>query len=270
MHELSAIFALDLCAYAVMNNHYHVVLRINLEQSAAWTNEEVAQRWCELFRGPDIVQRWMKGYSVDAAQLELVQQYIDLWRERLANLSWFMRCLNEAIARMANREDNCTGRFWEGRFKSHALLDERALLACMAYVDLNPIRAAIARTPEQSEFTSIKERIDHPRSPNLRPFSNTADDAQGIPYSRSDYLELIDWAGRVVRSDKRGSIPSDLPPMVTRLGVDPRYLARFLSDKQSFPRVIGPVEQMRKLAKTLGGHFFQGIALGQQLCRVST
>jgi hypothetical protein len=128
LHELSSVFAIDLCAYAVMNNHYHVALRVNLEQAAAWTDEEVAAQWCRLFRGPDCVQRWMKG--------------------------------------------------------------------CMAYVDLNPIRAAIAQTPEQSDSTSIKERIDHPDEHHLRPFSDTADEVEGIPFTFRGYLELVDWAGR--------------------------------------------------------------------------
>jgi hypothetical protein len=87
-----------------------------------------------------------------------------------------MRVLNENIAREANQEDNCTGRFWAvlriltptalvasmhigNRFKSQAILDESALAACMAYIDLNPIRVGLAKTPEASTHTSIQKRI---------------------------------------------------------------------------------------------------------------
>lgn len=70
-----------------------------------------------------------------------------------------MQLLNQAIARQANKEERCTGRFWEGRYKSHPLLTEEALLTAMAYVDLNPIRAKMADAPETSDHTSIKQRI---------------------------------------------------------------------------------------------------------------
>ena len=76
----------------------------------------------------------------------------------LNSLGEFMNCLKEPLARMANKEDQCKGTFFEGRFKSIAILDEEALLTTLAYVDLNLVAAAMAKTPEDSEHTSIKTR----------------------------------------------------------------------------------------------------------------
>jgi hypothetical protein len=80
-------------------------------------------------------------------------------RKRLSDISWWMRCRADPIARRANREDGVTGHFWEGRYKAQLLLDEASLLACATYVDLNPVRSAIAETPEESRFTGVYDRI---------------------------------------------------------------------------------------------------------------
>ncbi len=159
--ELAGVFAIDVAAYSVMSNHYHIVVRIDGERAKKWTDEEVLNRWTQLFTGPLFVQRYLseKRSEMDVSQLASVSTWTATYRDRLHDLSWFMRVLNESIARMANSEDECTGRFWEGRFKSQALLDEHALLTAMAYVDLNPIRAAMAETPEQSDHTSVQQRI---------------------------------------------------------------------------------------------------------------
>lgn len=157
--QLSAQFAVDVCAYAVMSNHYHLVLHVNQPAAHSWSNEEVIRRWTELFpRNATLVETLIKNKSSKAAQ-KLLQLRVELWRQRLVDISWFMRCVNETVARDANREDQCSGRFWEGRFKSQALLDEKALVTCMAYVDLNPIRAGMAGTLDTSDFTSIQERL---------------------------------------------------------------------------------------------------------------
>lgn len=141
LKALAAVFAMDICAYAVMNNHYHVVLYVDRARAEGWTVDEVLDRWYALFSGHMLADRYRAGESLSAAEWQALTDLVEIWRSRLMDLGWFMRCLNEPIARQANKEDACEGRFWEGRYKSQALLDEQALLSCMSYVDLNPIRA---------------------------------------------------------------------------------------------------------------------------------
>jgi len=171
LFELADVFAIDICAYAVMSNHYHLVLHVNRKQALAWSFDDIINTWHRLFSGNLFSQRYCRGDQLHKSELAALKETAEIWRKRLMDISWFMRVLNESIARQANAEDKCSGRFWEGRFKSQALLDESALLTCMAYVDLNPIRAAIAETPESSDFTSIKQRIRE----MLHPEKNTAD-----------------------------------------------------------------------------------------------
>lgn len=157
--QLSAQFAIDVCAYAIMSNHYHLVLFVNQDKVRNWSDAEVIRHWTALFpRNAAIIETLRNNAKSRKAQKQLVQQ-VQLWRERLADISWFMRCLNESVARKANKEDDCKGRFWEGRFKSQALLDEKALVTCMAYVDLNPVRAGITESLDTCDFTSIQERL---------------------------------------------------------------------------------------------------------------
>jgi hypothetical protein len=250
-----------------MSNHYHIVVRIDADATTHWTDEEVARRWLQIFTGPLLIHRYLAGVKLTGGELKCIADLLATWRERLADLSWFMRCLNEPIARMANAEDHCTGRFWEGRFKSQALLDERALLACMAYVDLNPIRAAMAKTPEASDFTSVQERILHPESSILRPFTEQSDDNTGIPITLRDYLELVDWGGRAIRHNKRGYIPAHTPPILIRLKMGGAPVLNYLSraDQPEFG-ALGPVSKLRSFAQSVGRSFIKGQLLGKQLC----
>ena len=145
---LGQIFCIDVCAYAVMSNHYHVVLHLSIEQSKRPSAKDVHSHWQQLFRGDQLSARFLRDEPLTDAEVAIVNGLTETWRARLTDLSWFMRALNEKLAREANAEDHCTGRFWEGRFKSQALLDDQALATCMAYVDLNPIRAHMDDTPE--------------------------------------------------------------------------------------------------------------------------
>ncbi|WP_444957084.1 transposase [Microbulbifer sp. ZKSA002] len=266
MRQLAEVFALDIAAYAVMSNHYHVVLYIDKTSANHWSLTEIITRWEKLFRVPCLALRYLKGDSLDRCELEKLTEVTAVWRERLTDISWFMRCLNESIARQANAEDGCTGRFWEGRFKSQALLDEKALAACMAYVDLNPIRANITKTPETSDYTSIKLRIraaisgEQPQ--DLLPFvgDERLNMPKGLPFQLSHYLELVDWSGRHLDPKKRGTIAENTPPILEHLGISPEhwlYLNRNFGSR--FKGLVGSVEAVRKACDLLNKRWAHGV-----------
>jgi hypothetical protein len=276
--ELTGTFAIDVCSFAVMSNHYHVVVHLDPDRCAAWTDQEVAERWLKLYHGTPNVQQWLDGNVLMAADLADVQRMVQEWRRRLCDLSWFMRNINEFIARAANREDECTGRFWEGRFKSQALLDRPALLTGMVYVDLNAIRAGAAATPETSAFTSVAERIarfDQVRrgtKVRTRPWLARFSDERGtkasmhvIPFKLRDYLRLVDWCGRRVRGDKRGAIRRDIPPILERLGVNQAPFLDHLAGKRGFQAVVGRAAMIRNSAAAFGAAYLKGTATARLL-----
>jgi REP element-mobilizing transposase RayT len=224
---LGQVFAIDVAAFAIMSNHTHVVLFIDDESAKSWSTEDVLSRWHQLFKGTLLTQQYCRGEPIAAYLLPSLIETVECYRARLMDISWFMRLLNESIARQANLEDNCTGRFWEGRFKSQALLDEAALAACMAYVDLNPVRAGIANTPEDSAHTSVQHRvaqIKNGKQPSyLLPFVGNPKEKmpKGLPFELIDYLELIELTGRCIREDKSGYIDQAQPVLLNRLNISP-------------------------------------------------
>ncbi|MCW8880742.1 MAG: transposase [Sedimenticola sp.] len=282
---LSRSFAIAISAYAVMHNHTHVVLYVDTERATNWSQRQVVEQWHGLFNGTQLSQRFLKDDPLCTAEWAQLQVVIETWRERLQSVSWFMRCLNETIARQANAEDGCTGRFWEGRFKCQALLDESALAACMAYVDLNPVRAGMAGTPESSDYTSIQRRIRFAQALDCSDKTNSANNKatqpkelqpfvgyprkpmpNGLPFRLNDYLELVDWTGRAIRDDKRGAIPYDLPPLLDRLQIDPKaWLIMTSSFEGRFKSLVGRVDHISAACEELGQRWVHGIRSCRQL-----
>jgi hypothetical protein len=247
LQELAGLFAIDVLSYAIMSNHLHVLVWTDPERGEDWDALEIARRWLTLF--PKSIPL---GIAFEDAVRALAADHarIEQLRPRLSSLSWFNRCLKEPLARRANAEDGCTGAFWEGRFRSYRVLGEAGALTCSVYIDLNAVRAGLAETPESSKHTSVRERIrvrqeswrKQLRRDRRRAASGRSGDDQAAhcedglwlaPLSRESarrsgrrslldigvdaYLRLVDAAGRRLRSNKRGSIPGRLRPILERL-----------------------------------------------------
>ena len=263
--ELASVFALEVCAYAVMSNHYHVVIRIVRGRAEAWSDEEVLDRAQKLF--PMTVKALRREAKESPAAKKALATKVLMYRERLFSLSWFMRCLNERIARRANREDGVRGRFWEGRFQSQPLLDAGALLTCMSYVDLNPVRAGLADSLSGSDFTSIQARLrslgvavqdgssstvplaplhgdstgpdvrdpsPDVREADVRGVSPDDRDDKGLgplPITLEDYVALVRFTGQAVREDGHAAtLPPTLAATLQRVGLDEAHWLRTLRD----------------------------------------
>jgi hypothetical protein len=268
LHYLAQSFAVGIHAYAVMSNHLHVVLQCLPELAQQWPEAEVAERWLRLFpaRVDDEAAHADKLAALLANPGRLAR-----CRGRLANLSWFMRCLAEPLARRANAEDSCKGRFWEGRFKSQLLLDARALLAAMVYVDLNPIRAGITDRIENSRHTSLFERLQRKGTvgpASRRPMLTLA----GVPLAAclplADYMHLVDWTGRQLAPGKRGVIRGAPPAGVLAVGAAPRRWADEIRGIGTrYWRAVGSAQALGDLAASLGQRWMRGIGFARSLSK---
>ncbi len=246
--KLANIFAIDIAAYAIMHNHYHIILKVDKDKALAWSPIEVIEQWKVLHKLPARVERlYQKGLVqrevLNKFEKENLDGWVSTYRQRLYSISWFMKSLNQYIARRVNKEDGVKGHLFEGKFKCQALLDEECIFTCMSYVDLNPIRAKIAETPESSDFTSIQERIfekqgkpishdieDDDSDPlkdikpaKLLPFAGAPhidNNAKHIQAELVSYISVVEWAGRQHYEGKRGKIAGELPNILKRLNLN--------------------------------------------------
>lgn len=273
MVELCDIFAVEIFAFAVMDNHYHQVLYLDPQAPKRWSDEEVAERWLKVYPSKldlpeNAEQREMKKQAIMENNDKL-----KLYRKRLGDLSWYMRRLNEPMAKQSNEEELCTGRFWEDRFKSQALLDEAAVLSCMVYVDLNPIRSRISEKLEESQHTSIKKRLDDlPATHKDNTLESEIDAIAGditerkLPIKLKEYIELVEWTGRSIVHPDKASIPSHIAPILDRLNLQQNHWLKQIENLGSnYCRAIGPIEKIRAKARLLEVRCLHGIDAAKQM-----
>ena len=254
LKRLAEQFAVSVGGFAILDNHLHVLVRLDPGMAAKWTAREVVRRWIAVYPPRNlalddekVVKMWVDHQAKDTRRVELL-------RGRLENLGWFMKALKEPLSRLANKADGCRGTFWEARYKSIAILDEEALLATCAYIDLNPVAAGIAEAPETSDHTSIKQRVSHVRRKGKldrlkearrgsvagsRAAGNIEQDHWLVPiedrrshpqlgnrsaregmlesFSLGSYLLLVDYMGRVYRNGK-ARMSAGLKEVFERMG----------------------------------------------------
>ncbi len=237
---LARCFAVEVYAYAVMSNHFHIVLHYDPNACLAWSDEEVTRRWIEAF--PPKARGGDADATKAAARALLLGNPARLARARrtLGSLSHFMKHIKQPIARRANIEDGCDGHFFEQRFYSGALLSEQALLAAMAYVDLNPVRAKLARRLEQcrdaSVGTRLRENSAAALAAYLRPLASglARPTAPRLGVTLSEYVELLRAMARALAA------PAPEPP--DRVA---RWIARTASLRKR-QRAYGPIESLQQ------------------------
>ena len=251
LKELDSIFAVSVGGFSVMDNHLHLLLRIDPEVAQNWSDGEVVERWHRLYppRGTDRKPLPPEKRKELVAKLLADPKWLQATRERLCSLGWFMKCLKEPLSRLVNKAEKCTGAFFEGRYKSIAVLDEEALLAVCAYIDLNPVAAGIATKPEDSPHTSCKARVDHVHRMGREADVQKADEGsvqawavcggleeelwlvpiedrrrldsvrEGMleTLTLGNYLKLVDYTGRLLKVGK-AAIGAELDDILTRIG----------------------------------------------------
>jgi len=233
--QLASLFTIDIEFHAVMRNHFHVVLRTSPRAAKRLGREEVVRRWLT-------ITRWAKCMSNDLPEpdpkriekMAKNKKWVEERRRRLSDISWFMGNLCENISRRSNAEAGTSGHFWGSRFKCRECLDTNGILLCGIYVDLNPIKAGEAASPEKAIYTSIHARIQaQSQRKNARdradgwmgeltllPESKAnealaysshsgrrASDMGILPMSLEEYLRLLKWTAKLLQSGERKTIP---------------------------------------------------------------
>lgn len=269
--ELASVFAVELYAYAVMDNHYHLVLSLDPLAPRQWSDSQVAEKWLLAYPGfldeaGNEQQRELKKQAIMADKKKL-----ESYRERLGSLSWFMSRLNEPLAKTSNFEDSVKGRFWESRFTSVALLDESAVLSCMSYVDLNPIRTGIVEDLQSSLYTSIQKRVKElttDRSLLTKPIDPIAYGTVGraIQFKLRDYIELVEWTGKSIIHPHKAKMSVHIKSLLTSMNLQSdNWLKQILILGEDHRYAMGSIERLKDRASKVGKKWLKGMTSTRKL-----
>lgn len=270
MIQLCSIFAVDIYAYAVMSNHYHMVLYVEPLAPLSWSDEMVAEKWLLAFPGRFVDSKYAQQRELKKQAIIADKEKLETYRKRLGSLSWFMGRLNEPLAKKSNQEDCCTGRFWEGRYSSQALLDEAAVFSCMAYVDLNPIRSDITERLEESEHTAIKKRIESLKTIVPLDVQKALDEkitcinekikSKQLPMTLKHYIDLVEYTGKSIKYPDKTSMPSSIQSTLSSLNLQPNHWLKQIENfGEHYCHVVGPIDLIRKKAKKLKRKYLRGM-----------
>jgi len=276
MLELCELFSVEIYAFAVMDNHYHIVLHLDPLAPLKWSKEEIAERWLRIYGGRFVDPKFAKQRELKKQAIIADKTKIKLYRERLGSLSWFMSRLNEPLAKQSNREENCTGSFWEGRYSAQALLDEAAVFSCMAYVDLNPVRAKITEKLESSNHTSIKKRLNEIKQ--IEPIAVQAKldsaisaisnqlNTKKLSISVKDYIELVEWTGQNITYPNKAAMPHHISSCLKQLNLQQNHWLKQLENfDQHYCHVIGSMELIKEKAMQLKKRCLKGMSAAKLL-----
>jgi REP element-mobilizing transposase RayT len=137
IRRYAALYLVEILGFCLMGNHFHILVRVIPDYK--FTDEDILKRYVDFYGDERI----------------FADGLVPSLRLKLSNLSEFMREIKVNFARFYNRRHNRRGYFWGDRFKSVIVENGETLINCLAYIDLNPLRAGLVERPEQYRWNSL-------------------------------------------------------------------------------------------------------------------
>jgi len=266
LKRLATFTAVGVAGFSLMDNHLHLLLKVDTDSARGWSDREVVRRWLGLHPPRDGYRQRVEveDAHIDAVLDDPAPERVASLRTKLTSISQFMKELKQEVTQKINRLDNTVGSLWAGRFKSHQVKDEAQLLTTLAYIDLNPFAAGVCDSPETARYTSLAVRLHGSGEAALEANADNVDTDEtsstppstpaerrgwwmtlgggrpgatrphravlpGTTLTLNRYLRLIDRVARLLRRGKR-ELSRDAMPILKRVAVSPAGLASTLGD----------------------------------------